>query len=489
MEKILQARLTKVNETTGEFWGIAAEEVADLTGEIFDYEASKPLIKAWSDDIHKHSGGKSFGNLRAQHSSKVAVGRLLDINFNDAAKAVEVHGEVVDAAELEKLAKGLYTGLSFGGDYGKKWRDGNGQLRYAAKPIELSLADKPAAPTTRFTLVKADGAEVEMEFAKIAARADTDPKEGEDKYGDVKFADEKNKKYPIDTEKHIRAAWNYINKQKNADKYSAEDLKTIKDKIIAAWKDKIDKEGPPSAEKVAEAGAMQKGLYDVSWFAQLLESLTNLAGGLDWEAIAEMDDSPVPGQLKEWISSGCEILKAMAAEELDELLSFLNKVAQASAPADLPLAKVGAELSAKNKEHVQAIHDHAAALGADCGGAEKVAKVAEPEALAKVAELEGQLQAKDEAMAKVATERDEAVAAAAEKDAALAKAATEKEGLEKEVARLKEEPEPAKGALRDGLTAPAKEDDGLGKAAEPEPANLLEAMQQAQSKPFIIKRA
>ncbi len=197
-----------------------------------------------------------------------------------------------------------------------------------------------------------------------------------------------------------------------------------------------------------------------------------------------MDDSPLPGQFKEWLTQGAEILKAMAAEEVDELVAMLTKVAEPGA-----LQKVGAELSAKNKEHVQAIHDHAAALGADCGGAEKVAKVAEPETLAQVAELEGQIQAKDEELAKVAAEKDVALGKVAEKDEALAKAATEKEALEKEVAALKEEPVPAKGALREGLAAPAKEDDTLGKTAEPEPKNLVEAMQLAQSKPFIIKRA
>jgi hypothetical protein len=71
-------------------------------------------------------------------------------------------------------------------------------------------------------------------------------------YGDVEYADpgyqgDKKKRYPIDTEKHIRAAWSYINKPKNAGKYSTDELKRIKNKIIAAWKDKIGPEGPPSA--------------------------------------------------------------------------------------------------------------------------------------------------------------------------------------------------------------------------------------------------
>ncbi|MDE2102459.1 MAG: phage major capsid protein [Patescibacteria group bacterium] len=85
----------------------------------------------------------------------------------------------------------------------------------------------------------------------LSLRAKT-PKEGLDKYGDVEFADDKNKKYPIDTEEHIRAAWNYINKKKNAAEYSDADLKAIKDKIIEAWKDKINPEGPPSARQARE---------------------------------------------------------------------------------------------------------------------------------------------------------------------------------------------------------------------------------------------
>lgn len=70
----------------------------------------------------------------------------------------------------------------------------------------------------------------------IAKREDVSPKEGKSKYGDVKFADEKNKKYPLDSETHVRAAWSYINMPKNAAKYSPADVKTIKSRIKAAGK-------------------------------------------------------------------------------------------------------------------------------------------------------------------------------------------------------------------------------------------------------------
>jgi phage I-like protein len=98
-----------------------------------------------------------------------------------------------------------------------------------------------------------------QELQAIEKRTDVSPKEGKTKYGDVDFADSKNHKYPIDTPDHIRAAWNYINKAKNRAKYSPADAKAIENKIIAAWKKKIDKDGPPSAAE----GMLIKG--EVSW--------------------------------------------------------------------------------------------------------------------------------------------------------------------------------------------------------------------------------
>ena len=37
-----------------------------------------------------------------------------------------------------------------------------------------------------------------------------------------------NKKYPIDSAEHVRAAWSYINHVDNAAKYDADEVKTIK---------------------------------------------------------------------------------------------------------------------------------------------------------------------------------------------------------------------------------------------------------------------
>jgi hypothetical protein len=71
---------------------------------------------------------------------------------------------------------------------------------------------------------------------KIDKRDDVNPERGKDEYGDVKFADPTNNKYPIDTDEHIRAAWSYINHKDNAAKYEKSEVEQIKKRIKQAAK-------------------------------------------------------------------------------------------------------------------------------------------------------------------------------------------------------------------------------------------------------------
>ena len=71
-------------------------------------------------------------------------------------------------------------------------------------------------------------------MARVKKREDVNPDEGERTYGDVTFADETNHKYPIDSAEHVRAAWSYINKAGNAEKYTKADAERIRAKIKAA---------------------------------------------------------------------------------------------------------------------------------------------------------------------------------------------------------------------------------------------------------------
>lgn len=71
---------------------------------------------------------------------------------------------------------------------------------------------------------------------KIARRDDINPEEGIREYGDVAFADPVNNKYPINTAEHVRAAWSYIHHKDNADKYDADEVRLIEDRIKKAAK-------------------------------------------------------------------------------------------------------------------------------------------------------------------------------------------------------------------------------------------------------------
>ena len=69
---------------------------------------------------------------------------------------------------------------------------------------------------------------------RIGRRGDVNPKAGKREYGDVKFADPVNNKYPIDTPEHVRAAWSYINHKDNAAKYDGDEVQKIKGHIQRA---------------------------------------------------------------------------------------------------------------------------------------------------------------------------------------------------------------------------------------------------------------
>ena len=156
MKKIqLFAALTKVDEVRREVWGLATAEVVDKDAEIFDYASSKPYFQDWSQEIAAASSGRSLGNVREMHRSS-AVGKLVDLQFDDESKTIAVGAKIVDDAAWEKCMEGVYTGFSIGGRYVNIWPDGE-FLRFTAQPVEISVVDNPAVPNAHFTAIKSDG--------------------------------------------------------------------------------------------------------------------------------------------------------------------------------------------------------------------------------------------------------------------------------------------------------------------------------------------
>jgi hypothetical protein len=428
--------LFKVDSEKRLIYGRLTEETPDSAGEIFDYETSKPYIESWTGYFAKATDGKSYGNLRAMHDSKKAIGILPEVHLSDRDKAVDIVAKVVDDDEWAKCEEGVYTGFSMGGKYIRRWPDGK-HTRFTAQPSEASLADYPMHKKCTFQMVKADGVVEERSFKKaaepgladilakadtlndravtdlvfkymkapeidaqwsreeaidalkkVAERKDTNPDQGKSKYGDVKFADEKNKKYPIDTADHIRAAWNYINKGKNAAKYSEGDVKTIMAKIIGAWKAKIDKEGPPSASedsKKVEAltgDLLAKAEIDVSPLPSFktLDEIKKYAGEeisdaltaayclqsiyYLWQKEKGEGEADQADSLKSTIKALRDFIAAEILEENEPESKPKSEVAMAQKAEDL--AKTGKKHSKETLEKVQALHDQSMDLGAKC---------------------------------------------------------------------------------------------------------------------------
>jgi hypothetical protein len=157
--------ITKVDAAQRLVYGIATAEIEDRSGEICDYETTKPYYEKWSDEIAKSTGGKSLGNLRAMHST-VAAGKITALAFNDARKQIEICAKIVDDGEWLKVREGVYTGFSQGGSYIRRWADDDGQMRYTAQPLEISLVDLPCLPQARFEVIKADGSREWRAFGK-----------------------------------------------------------------------------------------------------------------------------------------------------------------------------------------------------------------------------------------------------------------------------------------------------------------------------------
>jgi hypothetical protein len=393
--------------------------------------------------------------------------------------------------------------------------------------------EKEAADKARKEKEAADKARKEKEDADKAA-ADTlnKGKKKEGDYGskeDAGYADpgyqkDKKPRYPLKedgefSEEKIRAAWNYINKKKNAAKYSSDEVDKIKAKIIAAWKEKIDKDGPPSADDKSEKAAklwkafqseqMSKGMHDVGRLACFVDELQWFIQSVEFEEALEGDStSTTPAEMKAILQQLCACLINRVKEETEELLENHEDDEPLAMAAGLPmrhaaafakmvgemrpfdekdlvkpevkkaaerfialknaLEKAGARHSADDKERLMEIHKSA------CDHVEMVAKCLkaagvmedEPEddnrGTHKLAKLIGQLEAaRDDvaAVTKVAVSANEALMKAIPVMQDLQKS---KEELAKRVEHLEGQPMPHKGHAR----AISKTQDGGGDKGE-----------------------
>ena len=279
--------------------GYASTPSEDNDGEIITLGAIKKALP----------GYMRWNNIREMHRLS-AVGKAQEANVD--TKGLFLTAKIVDASAVKKCVEGVYKGFSIGGRKLDKVgntiteidmteisivdRPANPDCSFTLAKSQKTVATKDVGylikeksdPKDRALIKMAKAVDIlaknnnppaahdgfslpapvkKQENAVVESHACTEhgvencdkctvakKDEKKEPYGDVEYADnglqsDGKKRYPIDTPEHIRAAWNYINKPKNAAKYG-ENAPKVKAKIISAWKSKIDKSGPPSAEKV-----------------------------------------------------------------------------------------------------------------------------------------------------------------------------------------------------------------------------------------------
>jgi Caudovirus prohead serine protease len=305
--------------------GYATTEKLDSQGEKIAKAAVEKAAPAWK------------GNIREMHQPS-AVGKAVEIEVDD--KGMWVRSKIVDPAACTKVKEGIYNDYSLGGKRIAKEGDTITEL----KIVEVSLVDVGANDECGFTIAKMadDGAVVDVqkfeaspEVQKLEAKFDgavemlgkaltavLEKKDSDKPYGDVTYADpgyqeDGKHRYPIDTEEHVRAAWSYINQEKNQSAYSSSELSSIKGKIKSAAK-KFGIDIKDDAEKLAQPD-VKKDLGVIGWLAGMIGDLDHIAARLAMEREMEGDDSGLAEQIAEIRDELGEALVDLVTEETKEI--------------------------------------------------------------------------------------------------------------------------------------------------------------------------
>jgi len=341
--------IAKVDAEQRMVWGYASTEAEDDQGETVSREA----LEAALDDYMR------FANIREMHQPS-AVGIAKEAAVDD--KGLYLGAKIVDGDAWQKVIEGVYKGFSIGGRVTAR-DPADRRLITALRLTEISVVDRPANPEAVFDCWKLSGGNM----ATIAATTDAPvqiwdcgvtghrhlakaeavrcleghepaaatapgahdeaaPESGGHADANIDHADpgyrpDGKKRYPIDTERHIRAAWAFIHQPHNARRYRADQLDHIKTRIVAAWREKIDPDGPPAVAPQHRRAAepVRKSLAEAGRLAQLIIELDWLHDRIAIEAAMEADDSPLAARLLGIIDELCDFLQSLVAEESAEL--------------------------------------------------------------------------------------------------------------------------------------------------------------------------
>jgi hypothetical protein len=280
--------------------------------------AIKTAIDGFLTELDQFRGGSTKAGARHSKEDAAhikAIGDKLDEAKAHVASLLPVDpaGETQADKDEAKNDKGDGEG-----------EDGAGDEK--SGPVHPTLSFAPNGLPDFITAEFAKSEEiaiVESVIFENKAKAKDDKKP----YGDVEYADPENGKYPIDTKEHAKAAWSYINKEKNADEYSAADLKKVKDKIKAAC-EKFDIEiSDDKASPVTETVSIS-----VDAGAAALEAITSALATFKADITAQLaaHTESVNGRIDEVLKPVTEELTTRT-EEVSTLKASVDAMATSHA--------------------------------------------------------------------------------------------------------------------------------------------------------------
>ncbi|NOG73766.1 hypothetical protein [Roseicella sp. DB1501] len=332
-------RLTKADAAQRMVWGILAAETPDHAREIMDFETAVPAFKAWSAEVEAATGGKSLGNIRAQHGNIVA-GVLKEITFDPNSKTIMGKAHIIDDNEWNKVDGGCYSGFSIGGAYAKCWPDAENPKLTRYTPIlkEISIVDRPCIPTAKFEYVKADGTSEMRKFqvAEPEVEAGFKAKDGtffksEQEAVDHNAALDKADSTPADraldalqkgievlTAKGDAPEQTDVSKAEQAEAAKGEDGKII-----------TEADAKAVIKAVLDAG-LSKQLCDLPMIVDVIYSLDWLQSNLAMDALFhDAETASLPTDLKAILASLCAFLKALVEQGVADITVDADAAAKA----------------------------------------------------------------------------------------------------------------------------------------------------------------
>jgi hypothetical protein len=398
-------------------FGIASTEAVDAHGEI----VSKSAMENALPEFFKYGTGA----LRAMHQP-IAAGVVVKAEVNDEGQTV-IEAKVVDENEVKKVKAGVYKGFSIGGNQVPGGYDKLSKTITAMTLTEISLVDRPANPEAVISMWKAED----------LGAAPTVTVSAEDASAVDALAELLNK--------------SEISPARLVELAQAEIAKSAAPAVVDTppADPVVEPATPPAAAEPevtkadgAAPAKIEKGMYGVSRFADLMMSIGYLTSDAEWEADCEKDNSPVPAQLREWLTQGAAIFQAMATEEIAEFVAQFKSPEAASAA----VVTLDIELSEQATTLRKSLDD--AATAGSLAGYLAITKAHMPEnEVAAIVLADGYEKATTAVLARLAPDSD-AIAKLADATAKITKLETERDELAAKVAKFESAPAPSQARLR-----------------------------------------